>query len=179
MIGIIGGIIALVHIAQQGGNMSHEHDTDTDSLPLDIPARNRTGYRSARSCHWQVSCRAQRQDRGGLRALDQLNVQVVSTLEALWSKRGAEIIDQLAAERPEVVAQLVARLIPTALAEQAITGSDDKVESNQEVTIKVVTQQHQDVLPPREVEGELLLDEHYHALSWCMFGIDLYLTVEH
>lgn len=87
--------------------------------------------------------------------LDQLNVQVVSTLEALWSKRGAEIIDQLAAERPEVVAQLVARLIPTALAEQAITGSDDKPEGNQEVTVRIVTQTAE-ALPAREVEGELM-----------------------
>ena len=88
--------------------------------------------------------------------LDQLNVQVVSTLEALWTERGAEIINQLAAERPEVVAQLVARLIPTSLAEQAITGSDDKVQQDQEVTIRVVSDQRHDVLPPREVDGELL-----------------------
>ena len=89
--------------------------------------------------------------------LDQLNVQVVSTLEALWSKRGAEIIDQLAAERPEVVAQLVARLIPTALAEQAITGSDDKVQADQEVRITVVTKAADDpALPAREVEGEVI-----------------------
>jgi hypothetical protein len=91
--------------------------------------------------------------------LDQLNVQVVSTLEALWTERGAEIINQLAAERPEVVAQLVARLIPTSLAEQAITGSDDKVQQDQEVTIRVVTDQRHEVLPPREVQGELMMDE--------------------
>ena len=89
---------------------------------------------------------------------DQLNVQVIQTLEALWSKRGAEIIDQLAAEKPEVVASLIARLIPQQLAEQAITGSDEKVQQDQEVTIRVVTDQRHDVLPPREVEGELLPD---------------------
>ena len=95
--------------------------------------------------------------------LDQLNVQVVSTLEQLWTERGAEIINQLAAERPEVVAQLVARLIPTSLAEQAITGSDDKVQADQEVTIRVVTDQRHDVLPPREVQGELVLpDDSVH-----------------
>ena len=90
---------------------------------------------------------------------DQLNVQVIATLEALWSKRGAEIIDQLAAEKPEVVAQLIARMIPQQLAEQAITGSDEKVQQDQEVTIRVVTDQRHDVLPPREVEGELLPDD--------------------
>ena len=87
---------------------------------------------------------------------DQLNVQVIETLEALWSKRGAEIIDQLAAEKPEVVAQLIARMIPQQLAEQAITGTDEKVQQDQEVTIRVVTDQRHDVLPPREVEGELI-----------------------
>ena len=90
---------------------------------------------------------------------DQLNVQVIETLEALWSKRGAEIIDQLAAEKPEVVAQLIARMIPQQLAEQAITGTDEKVQQDQEVTIRVVTDQRHDVLPAREVEGELLLDD--------------------
>ena len=90
---------------------------------------------------------------------DKLNVQVIETLEKLWSSRGAEIIDQLAAEKPEVVAQLIARLIPQQLATEAITGEAEKAQSNQEVTVRVVTQQHQDVLPPREVVGELVHDE--------------------
>ena len=89
---------------------------------------------------------------------DRLNVQVIDTLEKLWASRGAEIMDQLAAEKPEVLASLVARLIPQQLAEQAITGSDEKVQQDQEVTIRVVTDQRHDVLPPREVEGELLPD---------------------
>ena len=91
---------------------------------------------------------------------DRLNEQVITTLEALWTKRGAEIIDQLAAEKPEVVASLIARLIPQELATKAITGDDqEKQQTNQDVTIRVVTDQRQDVLPPREVEGELLLDD--------------------
>ena len=90
---------------------------------------------------------------------DRLNVQVIETLEKLWSSRGAEIIDQLAAEKPEIVAQLVARLIPQELATQAITGSEEKVQQDQEVTIRVVTDQRHDVLPPREVEGELMHDD--------------------
>ena len=91
---------------------------------------------------------------------DRLNEQVIQTLEALWTKRGAEIIDQLAAEKPEVVASLIARLIPQELATQAITGDDaEKAQGNQEVTIKVVTDQSRDVLPPREVVGELMHDD--------------------
>ena len=88
---------------------------------------------------------------------DRLNVQVIATLEALWEKRGAEIIDQLAAEKPEVVASLIARLIPQELATQAITGDlEEKVKGNQEVTIRLVQQSAEPALPPREVEGELL-----------------------
>lgn len=91
---------------------------------------------------------------------DRLNEQVITTLEALWTKRGAEIIDQLAAEKPEVVASLIARLIPQELATQAITGDDEqKAQGNQEVTIKVVADKRHEVLPPREVEGELMLDD--------------------
>lgn len=93
---------------------------------------------------------------------DRLNVQVVETLEKLWSERGAEIIDQLAAEKPEVVASLISRLIPQQLAAEAITGDTERTDGQQQVTIKVVTQQTQDVLPPREVVGELVYDETTH-----------------
>ena len=50
---------------------------------------------------------------------DKLNEQVIETLEKLCVNRGAEIIDHLAAEKPEIVAQLVAKLIPQELATQA------------------------------------------------------------
>ena len=90
---------------------------------------------------------------------DKLNVQVIDTLERLWDSRGAEILDQLAAEKPEVVMAMVSRLIPQQLAAEAITGEAEKAQGNQEVTVRVVTQQHQDVLPPREVAGELLTDD--------------------
>ena len=90
---------------------------------------------------------------------DKLNMQVIATMERLWSQRGDEIMEHLAAEKPEVLAGLVARLIPQSLAAEAITGESEKAQSNQEVTVRVVTQQHQDVLPTREVEGELMHDE--------------------
>ena len=90
---------------------------------------------------------------------DKLNQQVIGTLEKIWAVRGEEIIEHLAAEKPEVLAGLVAKLIPQSLAAEAIEGeATGKGQQDQQVTIKVVTQQHQDVLPPREVEGELLPD---------------------
>ena len=87
---------------------------------------------------------------------DKLNQQVIGTLEKIWATRGDEIIEHLAAEKPEVLAGLVAKLIPQSLAAEAITGESEKAHSNQEVTVRVVTQQHQDVLPTREVAGELV-----------------------
>ena len=95
-------------------------------------------------------------------AKDKLNQQVIGTLEKLWSQRGEEIMEHLAAEKPEVLAGLVAKLIPQSLAAEAITGETEKAQGNQEVTVRVVTQQHQDVLPPREVEGVLEHDDVTH-----------------
>ena len=88
------------------------------------------------------------------------HLAVIETLEKLWASRGAEIIDQLAAEKPEVVASLIARLIPQELATQAITGDEEqKAQQNQEVTIRLVNQSTEPALPPREVEGELMPPE--------------------
>ena len=139
--------------------MSDIHDDETDVCTTDMP-KETVGDTTPRVLRDPVTGKflaGTKAGPGRPKGLkDQLNVQVIETLEALWSKRGAEIIDQLAAEKPEVVAQLIARMIPQQLAEQAITGTDEKVQQDQEVTIRVVTDQRHDVLPPREVEGELI-----------------------
>jgi len=91
---------------------------------------------------------------------DKLNQQVIGTLERIWQSRGDEIIEHLAAEKPEVLAGLVAKLIPQSLAAEAIEGEKrDGNQGDREVTVRVITQQHQDVLPTREVEGELMHDD--------------------
>ena len=136
--------------------MSDGNDDETDVCTSDMPketARN-TVLRDPVTGKFLAGTKAGPGRPKGLK--DRLNVQVIATLEALWEKRGAEIIDQLAAEKPEVVASLIARLIPQELATQAITGSEEKVQSNQDVTIRIVADKKQDVLPPRDVEGELL-----------------------
>ena len=139
--------------------MSDNHDDEQDVCRADIPeetARN-TVLRDPITGKFLAGTKAGPGRPKGRK--DRLNEQVITTLEALWTKRGAEIIDQLAAEKPEVVASLIARLIPQELATQAITGDDqEKADGNQEVTIRVVSDQRHDVLPPREVEGELLPD---------------------
>ena len=72
---------------------------------------------------------------------DKLNQQVIGTLEKIWASRGEEIIEHLAAEKPEVLAGLVAKLIPQSLAAEAIEGeATGKGQADQQVTIKVVTQ---------------------------------------
>jgi hypothetical protein len=94
-------------------------------------------------------------------AKSQFNKQVIDSLQALWEKNGAEMLDQLAAEKPEVIMGMVSRMIPQALAAEAIT--NEKADGNQgdtQVTIKVVTDQSRDVLPPREVEGELITHDN-------------------
>ena len=87
---------------------------------------------------------------------DKLNQQVIATMERLWSQRGDEIMDHLASEKPEVLAGLVARLIPQSLAAEAITGEAEKAQANQDVTIRLVSDQRHEVLPSREVQGELM-----------------------
>ena len=92
-------------------------------------------------------------------AKSQFNKQVIDSLQALWEKDGAEMLEMLARDKPEVIMGMVSRMIPQALAAEAITGEAEKAQGNQEVTVRVVTQQHQDVLPPREVVGELMHDD--------------------
>jgi hypothetical protein len=89
---------------------------------------------------------------------DKLNQQVIATMEKLWKARGEEIMEHLASTKPEVLAGLVARLIPQSLAEEAINGTEgEKGQGNQEVTIRLVSQAVETpALPAREVEGELL-----------------------
>ena len=92
-------------------------------------------------------------------AKDKLNQQVIGTLEKIWAARGDEIIEHLAAEKPEVLAGLVAKLIPQSLAAEAIEGeANGKGQSDQQVTVRVITQTQDVVLPPREVVGELVDD---------------------
>ena len=92
-------------------------------------------------------------------AKSQFNKQVIDSLQQLWEKDGAEMLEILARDKPEVIMGMVSRMIPQALAAEAITGESQENQGDRDVTIRVVTQQHQDVLPPREVEGELMIND--------------------
>ncbi len=141
--------------------MIDENDTVTDSSPLDMADNKPLDKPTAPVLRDPVTgkflpgtARGPGRPHG---AKSQFNKQVIDSLQALWEKNGAEMLDQLAAEKPEVIMGMVSRMIPQALAAEAIT--NEKADGNQgdtEVTIRVVTDQTHDALPPREVEGELI-----------------------
>ena len=92
-------------------------------------------------------------------AKSQFNKQVIDSLQALWEKDGAEMLEILARDKPEVIMGMVSRMIPQQLAAEAITNETDSSKNGTDVTIRVVTDQRHDVLPSREVEGELMHDD--------------------
>ena len=94
-------------------------------------------------------------------AKSQFNKQVVDSLQQLWERDGAEMLETLARDKPEVIMAMVSRMIPQSLAAEAITGETEKAEGNQEVRITLVNQvadttaiTHNDI--PNAIEGELL-----------------------
>ena len=89
-------------------------------------------------------------------AKSQFNKQVIDSLQALWEKDGAEMLEILARDKPEVIMGMVSRMIPQQLAAEAITNETDSSKNGTDVTIRVVTDQRHDVLPAREVVGCLL-----------------------
>ena len=92
-------------------------------------------------------------------AKSQFNKQVIDSLQALWEKDGAEMLEVLARDKPEVIMGMVSRMIPQQLAAEAITNETDSSKNGTDVTIRVVTDQRHDVLPLREVVGELMHDD--------------------
>ena len=96
-------------------------------------------------------------------AKSQFNKQVIDSLQALWEKDGARMLEQLAAEKPEVVMGMVSRMIPQALAAEAITGEEgDKSKDINDIRVTLVHKKEDDALPAREVEGELLPNDSVH-----------------
>ena len=163
--------------------MIDEHDDATESLPLDDVAEcNKIDAECPREMAIKHEERQARRDpetgqflkgwKGGGRkkgSKDKLNQQVIGTMEKLWAKRGEEIMEHLADTKPEVLAGLIARLIPQSLAEEAIQGkdSDEISDRNQEVRITLINQVKDDAaLPhhdaPRLVEGEVIPTDTTH-----------------
>jgi len=145
--------------------MIDEHDDATEALPLDMTDDKPLDKPAGKVLRDPVTGKFLAGTAAGPGrphgAKSQFNKQVIDSLQALWEKNGAEMLDQLAAEKPEVIMGMVSRMIPQALAAEAIT--NEKADGNQgdtQVTIKVVTDQSRDVLPAREVEGELITHDN-------------------
>ena len=152
--------------------MIDEHDDSTEALPLDMPEETAAVQVYEKSQRCPVTGKFLPGNVGGGRpkgSKDKLNKQVISTLEALWEARGADMVEQLAAEKPEVMMAMISRMIPQALAAEAISGVDstDNSQGNQEVRITLVNQAadtaaitHDDI--PKLVEGEVLPADTTH-----------------
>ena len=141
--------------------MSYELDTDGVNPPEETAAVQ--VYEKSQRC--PVTGKFLPGNVGGGRpkgSKDKLNKQVISTLEKLWEARGADMVEQLAAEKPEVMMAMISRMIPQALAAEAISGVDsaENTQGNQEVRITLINQVKDDALPhhdtPKLVEGEVL-----------------------
>ena len=136
--------------------MSDEIDTDDVQEILQEMAIKQDGGRDPVTGQFVKGWKGGGRPKG---SKDKLNQQVIGTMERLWAQRGDEIMEHLATTKPEVLAGLVARLIPQSLAEEAINGEEaGKGQGNQEVTIRLVSQASEPALPEPviEVEGELL-----------------------
>ena len=139
-------------------HMSTKVDTD-EVQDSDIKPSDKPVLRDANGKFLPGTARGPGRPHG---AKSQFNKQVIDSLQALWEKDGAAMLDQLAAEKPEVIMGMVSRMIPQALAAEAITNETDSSKNGTDVTIRVVTDQRHDVLPPREVVGELMDDTTTH-----------------
>ena len=154
--------------------MIDEHDDSTEALPLDIPQEQVEVQAHQFSARCPVTGKFLPGNRTGGRpkgSKDKLNTMVINTLEDLWKARGEDMLDQLVAEKPEVVMAMISRMIPQALAAEAITGIDstENTQGNQEVRITLVNQVRDDALPhhdvPRLVEGEVVDENDSHIVS--------------
>ena len=94
---------------------------------------------------------------------DRFSKRVLDTLEACWEANADEMLTQLAAEKPEVIMGMIARLMPANLIQEDITGITADSNTIPEVTIRLVNKVDDETPAlPREVEGELLPSDTTH-----------------
>ena len=94
---------------------------------------------------------------------DRFSKRVLDTLEACWEANADEMLTQLAAEKPEVIMGMIARLMPANLIQEDITGiGDDGSKNKTDVTIRLVSQAPEEPALPRPVDGELLPSDTTH-----------------
>ena len=136
-------------IAECNRNMPKEMDHKSD-----VEQVNRS------ECRDPVTGKFTKGWKGGGRPVgskDRFSKRVLDTLEACWEANADSMLAQLAAEKPEVIMGMVAKLMPQNLITEDITGESQSNQGHSDVTIRIVSQAaEQSVLPAREVQGELL-----------------------
>ena len=151
--------------------MSDIHDDETDVCTSDMPQemdhKRELEPVDRSACRDPQNGRFTKGWKGGGRPVgskDRFSKRVLDTLEACWEANADEMLAQLAAEKPEVIMGMIARLMPANLIQEDITGiTADSNNTIPEVTIRLVNKV-EDETPalPREVEGELLPKETTH-----------------
>ena len=120
-----------------------------------------------KSCRDPVTGKFTKGWKGGGRphgSKDRFTKRVIDTLEACWEANADEMLAQLAAEKPEVIMGMIAKLMPNNLIEEDISGiTADSSRSIPEVTIRLVNKVEDDTPAlSREVQGELMLPDSVH-----------------
>ena len=148
--------------------MSNELDNDAlDSVDSTLESPEEMDHKREMVAEDRSACRDATTGRftkgwkGGGRPVgskDRFSKRVLDTLEACWEANADEMLTQLAAEKPEVIMGMIAKLMPANLIQEDITGiTADSNTIAPEVTIRLVNKVEDDTPAlPREVEGELL-----------------------
>ena len=144
-----------------------ECDDDTRNMPEEMDHNKNMEQVDRSACRDAQTGRFTAGWKGGGRPVgskDRFTKRVIDTLEACWEANADEMLAQLAAEKPEVIMGMIAKLMPNNLIEEDISGiTADSSRSIPEVTIRLVNKVEDDTPAlSREVQGELMLPDSVH-----------------
>ena len=147
--------------------MSSELDTDSVNPPEEMDHKREMVADDRSACRDATTGRFTKGWKGGGRPVgskDRFSKRVLDTLEACWEANADEMLAQLAAEKPEVIMGMIAKLMPANLIQEDITGitaDSNKIAPN--ITIRLVNKVEDDTPAlSREVQGELLPHDTTH-----------------
>lgn len=157
-------------MSQDDTNDVAECNDDTRNMPQQLDHKCDAVEVDPKACRDPVTGKFTKGWKGGGRpqgSKDRFTKRVVDTLEACWDANAEQMLAQLAAEDPKVIMAMVAKLMPSNLIEEDITGiAADASKNNTDVRITLVNQAqdaaltHNDI--PKLVEGEVLPPDTTH-----------------
>ena len=144
--------------------MIDENDTDTESLPLDMPQETAVNKLQRDPVTGQFLPG----NKGGGRpkgAKDKVSQKLVGLMTELMDRRGEELIERIADDDPAAALAILTRIVPQAELQRIFLDGDEAEKlGNTDITIRLVQQvQENQALTndaPRLVEGELVEEEH-------------------